>query len=137
MTIKDIYNLMDMCRRFKFESSDTSGKSPEEVRAYAEGYIRCKSCVMAVLNAMKGRMERANEPTKVLIEDCDFSVRTYNCLKRAGMKTLGDIKSVEQLQNVRNLGKRCVNEVVDKLMEYGIELPESEGQNESRVESER
>ena len=34
MTIKDIYNLMDMCRRFKFESSDTSGKSPEEVRAY-------------------------------------------------------------------------------------------------------
>ena len=67
----------------------------------------------------------------MLIEDCDFSVRTYNCLKRVGMKTLGDIKSVEQLQNVRNLGKRCVNEVVDKLMEYGIELPESEGQNES------
>ncbi len=126
MTIKDIYNLMDMCRRFKFESSDTSGKSPEEVRAYAEGYIRCKSCVMAVLNAMKDRMERANEPTKVLIEDCDFSVRT-----------LGDIKSVEQLQNVRNLGKRSVNEVIDKLREYGIELPESEGQNESRVESER
>ena len=53
MTIKDIYNLMDMCRRFKFESSDTSGKSPEEVRAYAEGYIRCKSCVMAVLSTMK------------------------------------------------------------------------------------
>lgn len=92
---------------------------------------------MAVLNAMKDRMERANEPTKVLIEDCDFSVRTHNCLKRAGMKTLGDIKSVEQLQNVRNLGKRSVNEVIDKLREYGIELPESEGQNESRVESER
>lgn len=137
MTIKDIYNLMDMCRRFKFESSDTSGKSPEEVRAYAEGYFRCKSCVMAVLSAMKDRMERANEPTKVLIEDCDFSVRTHNCLKHAGMKTLGDIKSVEQLQNVRNLGKRSVNEVIDKLREYGIELPESEGQNESRVESER
>lgn len=124
MTIKDIYNLMDMCRRFKFESSDTSGKSPEEVRAYAEGYIRCKSCVMAVLNAMKNRMERA----KVLIEDCDFSVRTHNCLERAGMKTLGDIKSVEQLQNVRNLGQNSLKEVIDKLREYGIELPESEEQ---------
>ena len=128
MTIKDIYNLMDMCRRFKFESSDTSGKSPEEVRAYAEGNNRCKSCVMAVLSTMKDRMERANEPTKVLIEDCDFSVRTHNCLKHARMKTLGDIKSVEQLQNVRNLGKRCVGEVIDKLREYDIELPESEGQ---------
>lgn len=60
MTIKDIYNLMDMCRRFKFESSDTSGKSPEEVRAYAEGYIRCKSCVMAVLK----RNERQNGKSK-------------------------------------------------------------------------
>lgn len=71
------------------------------------------------------------ELTKVLIEDCDFSVRAYNCLQHAGIKTLGDIKSVEQLHNVRNLGKRCANEVVDKLMEYGIELPESEGQDES------
>ena len=58
-------------------------------------------------------------------------------MQRAGIKTLGDIKSVEQLHNVRNLSKRSVNEVIDKLREYGIELPESEGQNASRVESER
>ena len=124
MTIKDIYNLMDMCRRFKFESSDTSGKSPEEVRAYAEGYIRCKSCVMAVLNAMKGRMERANEPTKVLIEDCDFSVRTYNCLKRAGINTVHDLteKSEAEMMKVRNLGRKSLEEVKLKLIDLGLGL---------------
>ena len=76
-------------------------------------------------------------PSKISIEECDFTVRTHNCLKRAGINILGDSKSFEQLHNVRNLGKRSVNEVIDKLREYGIELPESEGQNESRVESER
>ena len=64
-------------------------------------------------------------------------MRTYNCLGRAGIKNLGDIKSVEQLQNVRNLGKHNVNEVVDKLRKYDIELPESEEQSNERMESQK
>ena len=56
------------------------------------------------------------------IEDCNFSVRAYHCLKWAGINKLGDIKSVEQLIKVRNLGRECCQEVMDKLHEYGIEI---------------
>ncbi len=58
------------------------------------------------------------------IEDCDFSIRAYHCLKWAGINILGDIKSIEQLRKVRNLGRECCQEVVDKLHECGIEIPE-------------
>lgn len=71
----------------------------------------------------------SNDNKNIPIEDCVFTVRTHNCLKRAGINILGDIKSVEQLKNVRNLGKRSAQEVVDKLKEYGIELPDSEVQD--------
>lgn len=131
MRINNIEDLIKCVQNIKIDNFELDWKTPEEVKAHASGYINCKNKVIEILFKVKDRMERANEPTKVLIEDCDFSVRTHNCLERAGMKTLGDIKSVEQLQNVRNLGKRCVGEVIDKLREYGIELPESEGQNES------
>ena len=55
-----------------------------------------------------------------------MSVRSYNCLKRAGINTLGDIKSEEQLRQVRNLGTHSVQEVIDKLREYGIEFEETD-----------
>ena len=38
-------------------------------------------------------------PNKISVGDCDFTVRTFNCLKRAGIKILGDITSIEQLKN--------------------------------------
>ena len=71
-------------------------------------------------------MEGMAEPSKILIEDCDLSVRSYNCLKRAGINTLGDIKSEEQLKQVRNLGKNSFQEVLNLLREYGIEIEETD-----------
>lgn len=126
MKIENIDDLIKCVQGIKIGDFELDVKTPEEVKAHANGYINCKNKVVEILLKVKGRMERLSEPTKILIEDCDFSVRTYNCLGRAGIKNLGDIKSVEQLQNVRNLGKHNVNEVVDKLRKYDIELPESE-----------
>ena len=66
----------------------------------------------------------AKKNSNIPIEGCDFSIRAYHCLKWAGINTLGDIKSIEQLRKVRNLGSECCQEVVDKLHEYGIEISE-------------
>lgn len=62
------------------------------------------------------------------IEDLNFSVRTYNCLKRANMNTVGDlvVKTREQMMKVRNLGKKSLEEVVTKLDEIGLELSPSD-----------
>lgn len=69
------------------------------------------------------------EPTYVPaipIEDMDFSVRTYNCLKRAGLDNLSIIAdcSMEDIMRIRNLGKKSYDELIAKLKEYNIELPE-------------
>lgn len=55
------------------------------------------------------------------IENCDFSVRTYNCLKRAGIKTIGELSKLNKndLCNIRNLGSKGFNEILNKLQEYG------------------
>lgn len=56
------------------------------------------------------------------IEDLDLSVRSFNCLKRAGINTVGDLisKSPEEMMRVRNLGKKSLEEVIAKLEEYGL-----------------
>ncbi len=54
------------------------------------------------------------------IRDLNLTIRTFNCLWRAGIKTLGDIcmKSQRQLLKVRNLGRNSLNEIKDKLADY-------------------
>ena len=56
------------------------------------------------------------------IEDLDFSVRAYNCLKRANVNTLGDLidKSENEMMRIRNLGKKSLKEVMDKVKEMGL-----------------
>lgn len=56
------------------------------------------------------------------IDELDFSVRAYNCLKRANINTLGDLveKSETEMMKIRNLGKKSLKEVMDKIKEMGL-----------------
>ena len=56
------------------------------------------------------------------IDDLDFSVRAYNCLKRANINTLGDLteKTELEMMKIRNLGKKSLKEVIDKIKEMGL-----------------
>ena len=73
-------------------------------------------------------IEKTEDPkTKALetsIEDLDFSVRAYNCLKRAGIHTLQDLvnKSESDMMKIRNLGKKSLKEVLDKIRDMGLVL---------------
>ena len=62
------------------------------------------------------------------IEDLEFSVRSYNCLKRAGIHTVADIvnKSEQDMIKVRNLGKKSLDEVINKVKELGLEFKNKE-----------
>ena len=63
-----------------------------------------------------------------LVEDLELTVRSYNCLKREGVDTIGQLATMteEELMNIRNLGMKSVDEIRSKLTEVGYEL-ESEG----------
>jgi len=62
------------------------------------------------------------------IEDMDLSVRSYNCLKRAGIHTVEDLtkKSEDDMLKVRNLGRKSLDEVINKLRSYGFDLREGD-----------
>ncbi|MBQ9266189.1 MAG: DNA-directed RNA polymerase subunit alpha [Bacilli bacterium] len=61
------------------------------------------------------------------IEDLDLSVRSYNCLKRAGIANVQELtqKSEADMMKVRNLGKKSLKEVKDKLIEKGLSFKDS------------
>ena len=61
---------------------------------------------------------------EMTIEELDLSVRSYNCLKRAGINTVEDLiqKTEEDMMNVRNLGRKSLEEVINKLLSLGLTL---------------
>ena len=60
------------------------------------------------------------------IEEIEFSVRAYNCLKRAGVNTVEDLinKKESEVNKIRNLGKKSLKEVLDKVKEMGLSFKE-------------
>ena len=78
-----------------------------------------------------------DEKEKVLemnIDELELSVRSYNCLKRAGINTVEELtnKTPEDMMKVRNLGRKSLEEVLAKLKELGLSLNSSEDKNNNR-----
>ena len=74
-----------------------------------------------------------NEKEKVLemnIDELELSVRSYNCLKRAGINTVEELcsRTSEDMMKVRNLGRKALEEVLAKLKELGLQLNSSDEQ---------
>lgn len=71
-------------------------------------------------------LEEPEEPSMedVLIEELDLGVRSYNCLKREGIQTVGDLtsKTEAELLNIPNFGRKSIEEVVEKLTEKDLSL---------------
>ena len=86
-------------------------------------FVNLASDTEVVEDVWKGDESEVKEQilTKT-IGDLDLSVRSFNCLKRAGINTVGDLisKSPEEMMRVRNLGKKSLEEVIAKLEEYGL-----------------
>ena len=72
-----------------------------------------------------GQKERDLEMT---IEDLDLTVRSYNCLKRAGINTVEELiqRTEEDMMKVRNLGRKSLEEVIQKLAGLGLSLKKKE-----------
>ncbi|MCW6701820.1 DNA-directed RNA polymerase subunit alpha [Anaerococcus sp. NML200537] len=68
--------------------------------------------------------ESLDEGLDRTIEELDFSLRSFNCLKRAGFNTVADIIAVpeSELKTIKNFGKKSLTEVIDKIHELGFAL---------------
>ena len=112
---------------------ETNGSiSPEECMALAAKILIEHFNIVADLNAISdvsGLMseKKVDTITKTLetpIEEIEFSVRAYNCLKRAGIHTVQDLinKKEVEVTKIRNLGKKSLKEVLDKVEEMGLKF---------------
>lgn len=109
---------------------------PEEAMALAAKIMIEHLNIVADLNEIAdttGIMNAKQEDSKTKrletsIDDLDFSVRAYNCLKRAGVNTLGDLtsKSEVEMMKIRNLGKKSLKEVIDKIKDMGLRFREDD-----------
>lgn len=104
--------------------------SPEEALALAARILIEHFEILTSLNAIADEtglmISKSEDPcVKILetsIDDLDFSVRAYNCLKRANILTLKDLvdKSENEMMKIRNLGKKSLKEVMDKVKDMGL-----------------
>ena len=110
---------------------ETNGSiTPEECMALAAKILIEHFNIVADLNAISdvsGLMseKKVDTITKTLetpIEEIEFSVRAYNCLKRAGIHTVQDLinKREVEVTKIRNLGKKSLKEVIDKVKSLGL-----------------
>ena len=72
--------------------------------------------------------ENREKILEMTIEELDLSVRSFNCLKRAGINTVGELtrKTSEEMMKIRNLGKKSMEEIQQKLDELDLSLDSSE-----------
>ena len=110
--------------------------TPEEAVALAGRILIEHFEILTNLNAIADEtglmISKSEDPTvKILetsIDDLDFSVRAYNCLKRANILTLKDLvdKSENEMRKIRNLGKKSLKEVIDKVKSMGLSFREED-----------
>ncbi len=106
--------------------------NPEEAMALASKILIEHFNIISNLNEISdatGIMaeKKVDQITKTLetpIEEIEFSVRAYNCLKRAGINTMQDLidKRESEVNKIRNLGKKSLKEVIDKVKDMGLKF---------------
>ena len=106
--------------------------TPEEAMALSAKILIEQLNIVADLNAISDvtgiiAEKKVDQITKTLetpIEEIEFSVRAYNCLKRAGIHTMQDLidKREVDVTKIRNLGKKSLKEVLDKVKEMGLKF---------------
>ena len=116
------------------EVSTNGSMTPEEAMALAAKILIEHFNIVADLNSISNitgimQEKKIDNMTKTLetpIEEVEFSVRAYNCLKRAGIHTVQDLvnKKEAEVTKIRNLGKKSLKEVLDKVEELGLSFKE-------------
>lgn len=113
-----------------FEVWTDKSISPDEAMSEAAKLLQKQLSIFVKLTDL-GHFEgeenivpREKSVMDLTVDELDLSVRSYNCLKRAGIMTVGDLVKYSEgdIMNVRNFGRKSLDEIIDKLTEYGLAL---------------
>ena len=113
---------MDELSKFSYEDLLDMGIEPEIVNTICSDVDEYK--------------KRKKESERLSISKMGFSTRTFNCLKKAGIRSLADLSDNTEMDliMIRNLGKRSFEEIIAKMQEYGISLKTEEQLEQEKIE---
>ncbi len=113
---------MDELSKFSYEDLLDMGIEPEIVNTICSDVDEYK--------------KRKKESERLSISKMGFSTRTFNCLKKAGIRSLADLSDNTEMDliMIRNLGKRSFEEIIAKMQEYGISLKTEKQLEQEKIE---
>ena len=109
----------------------TTEAKAKEIRSIAE-HLKLFIDLSEVAQTAEVMIDKEDDITQAVLEmsidELELSVRSYNCLKRAGINTVEELtnRTSEDMMKVRNLGRKSLEEVLGKLKELGLELSQGE-----------
>jgi DNA-directed RNA polymerase subunit alpha len=115
--------------RLLIEIETNGSLTPDEALSTAAGILQ-EQLGLFVTFSGRAEIEAPVEEAKpfagwdIPVDELDLSVRSYNCLKRAGITKISELlqKTEEEIMNMRNLGKKSVDEIKEKLVERNLSL---------------
>lgn len=111
-----------------FSGRDIISLAAKIMQDHINLYVNLSESIKDLDILVKTEDDKQQQVLRMVIEDMDFSVRSYNCLKRANIHTVEDLtkKTEDDMMKVRNLGRKSLDEVIQKLASYGLGLKKEE-----------
>ncbi len=117
--------VMNIWTNGSIKPDEALGDAARILKKHFEVLEKSAKDTVTILEKVEDSKTKALETS---IDELDFSVRAYNCLKRANIHTLQDLvnKDEQEIMKIRNLGKKSYKEVIDKIKELGLDLREND-----------
>ena len=111
-----------------FRSKDVLSLAAKALEDHVKLFVALSDTISGMDILVSRSEDRQAKVLEMNIEEMDLSVRSYNCLKRAGIHTVADLtrKTEEDMLKVRNLGRKSLDEVIAKLRGFGLDLKAAE-----------
>jgi len=112
----------------RLEPEEALGLGARIMSDHLELFINMSDTAKKAEVLVEQEEEEKDKVLEMVIEDLDLSVRSFNCLKRAGINTVEELidRTEEDMLKVRNLGKKSLSEVKSKLAELDLSLKDSQ-----------
>ncbi len=112
------------------EPVDAISVSARVLSDHLKSFIDLSEVAKNIVVIKQEEEDTSEKKLEMSIDELELSVRSFNCLKRAGINTVQELinKTPEDMMKVRNLGKKSLDEVLSKLKEMGLSLSTGEGQ---------
>lgn len=119
--------VLDITTNGTISPADALGQAAQTLSEYFNRFVEFPGGAVRSLIASTNSFGSSTGAPDARIEELDFSVRTYNCLKKANVLTVGELIQISEidLMNIRNFGKKSLTEVKEKLGSMGLALKDS------------